>query len=159
MKRVWERFVPNQPFRYSFLDEDYARLYQSERRVATVIQAVTGLAVFVGCLGLLGLAAFAAEQRTKEIGIRKVLGASVESVVLLLSKDLFRLVLIAFVVAVPLAWYATDRWLQRFAYRIEVEWDTIVLAGVAVALLALITVSTQALRVATANPAETLRDQ
>ena len=88
-----------------------------------------------------------------------MLGASVESVVLLLSKDLLRLVLIAFVVAVPLAWYAMDRWLQSFAYRVEVEWEPIVLAGVGVALLALVTVSTQALRVATANPAETLRDQ
>jgi putative ABC transport system permease protein len=117
----------------------------------------SGLAIFIACLGLLGLASFSAEQRTKEIGIRKVLGASVASVLALISKDFLKLVMVANLIAWPLAWYAMNRWLQNFAYRVDMSWWVFALAGGLALAIALVTVSTQAIRAALANPVNSLR--
>jgi putative ABC transport system permease protein len=157
IQKLWKEFVPNTPLQYSFLDQDYQRLYDSEQRVAQIFMAFSVLAILIACLGLFGLASFMAEQRTKEIGVRKVLGASVAGVAALLSKDFVKLVLVAFVVATPLAYFAMQRWLQDFAYRIEIGWWVFALAGGIALLIALLTVSFQALKAALANPVEALR--
>ena len=157
VRQVWEKFAPHRPFAYSFLEGDYLRLYESEQRMARVFEVFSGLAIFIACLGLFGLASFTAQQRTKEIGIRKVLGATVENIVLLLSRDFARLVLIAFVVASPIAYYILDRWLQDFAYRIDIGWWVFAASGGLALFVALLTVSVQAIRAATANPVDALR--
>ncbi len=157
MRTAWERFEPRYPFEYSFLDDDFAALYELDRRLMKTLSFFAILAVLVACLGLFGLAAFAAEQRTKEIGIRKVLGASATSVVTLLSRDYIRLVLVAFVIAAPLGFLIAQRWLDGFAYRINVGPGTLVIAGIAVLVTALLTVSTQAIRAAHNDPVKSLR--
>jgi putative ABC transport system permease protein len=157
LKNKWEELVPGEPFDYTFLDEDFDRLYKSEEKLERLFIIVTFLAVFVACLGLFGLAAFTAEQRTKEIGIRKVLGASVPGITLLLSKEFSRWVLISNIIAWPIAWYAMNKWLQNFAYRITILPWTFLLAGLLAFLTALLTVSYKAIRAARANPIETLR--
>jgi putative ABC transport system permease protein len=153
----WEELVPGEPFDYTFLDEDFDRLYKSEEKLGRLLIIATFLAVFVACLGLFGLAAFTAEQRTKEIGIRKVLGASVPGITLLLSKEFSRWVLISNIIAWPIAWYAMSRWLQNFAYRVTILPWTFLLAGLLAFLTALLTVSYKAARAARANPVEALR--
>jgi putative ABC transport system permease protein len=157
LKDKWQELVPNQLFQYSFLDEDFDRLYKAEMRLEKIFGIVTSLAVFIACLGLFGLAAFTAEQRTKEIGVRKVLGASVTGIFILLSKEFTRWVLVANVIAWPLAYYAMSRWLQNFAYRTSIELWIFLLAAAVAFVVALLTVSYQAVRAALANPVESLR--
>jgi putative ABC transport system permease protein len=157
MGMQWRLFEPEQPFEYSFLDSSLDRLYRAEERLGRLFSSFTFLAIFVASLGLFSLAGFMAEQRTKEIGVRKVLGATVSSIVGLLSKDFIKLVLAAFIVATPLAYFAMNRWLQDFAYRIDIGWWVFALAGGLALLIALLTVSTQAIKAALANPVEALR--
>jgi putative ABC transport system permease protein len=157
LQNKWKEFAPDQPFAYSFLDQRFASMYRAEQRVGGIFSAFAGLAIFTACLGLFGLASFTAEQRTKEIGIRRVLGATVSNVTLLLSKDFVKLVLVANVIAWPVAWYAMNEWLKDFAYRIEIGWWVFALAGGLALLIALLTVSTQAIKAALANPVDSLR--
>ncbi len=154
---VWKKFDPEFDFEYSFLDADFDQLYRAEGRVRTLFGYFTFFAVFIACLGLFGLAAFTTQQRKKEIGVRKVLGASVAGVVGMLSKDFVKLVLAANVIAWPVAYFAMNKWLQDFAYRIEIGWWVFALAGGLALLIALLTVSTQAIKAALANPVEALR--
>ncbi|MBE9460922.1 ABC transporter permease [Dyadobacter subterraneus] len=156
---LWKSAVPSVPFQHDFLDSSFARLYNSEAKTSVVLSVFTGLALFVGCLGLFALSAFTAEQRTKEIGIRKVLGASVAGLVALLSKDFLKLVFIAIVVSVPLAWYAVDKWLQNYKYRIEISWSIFVVAAVSAILISLLTVSFQSIKASLANPVKSLRSE
>ena len=157
VEETWKKLAPNQPFSYTFLDQDYARLYNREQQMSHVFQIFSGLAILIACLGLFGLAAFTTQQRTKEIGIRKILGASVSGIVCLLSKDFLKLVLIANIIAWPIAYYAMDQWLQSFAYRINLGIGTFILSSLIALLIALLTVSYQAIKAARANPVEALR--
>ncbi|WAC14662.1 ABC transporter permease [Dyadobacter pollutisoli] len=150
---------PKFPFAYMFADEAFQSLYRSETVVGTLANYFAFLAIFICCLGLFGLAAFTAEQRTKEIGVRKVLGASVTGIVALLSKDFLKLVLIAIVIASPIAWYAMNQWLRDFVYRIDMEWWVFVLAGLLAVTIALLTVSFQSVKAALMNPVKTLRSE
>ena len=154
---VWETFSPGRPLEYFFLDDDYDRQYRSEQRISKIVTTFTILALFIACLGLFGLAAFTAEQRTKEIGVRKVLGASVGGIVVLLSKDFVKLVALAFVLAAPVAYFVMGRWLEDFAYRIEISWPIFLMAGLAAFVVALVTVSYQSIRAAMTDPVESLR--
>jgi putative ABC transport system permease protein len=155
----WKTLAPGMPFSYRFLDESFAEMYSAEQRAGKIALIFSVLAIVIACLGLFGLATFIAEQRTKEIGIRKVLGASVNGIVQLLSKDFVRLVLIAFVIATPVAWWAMNKWLQDFAYRVNLDWWIFLLAGIAALFIALVTVSFQAIRAALANPVKNLRTE
>jgi len=155
----WKTIAPHRPFAYHFLDEEFDKMYSSELRTGQVFTLFAGLAILLACLGLFGLAAYTAAQRTKEIGIRKVLGASVASLMGLLSKDFLILVGIAFLITTPIAAYVMHQWLQDFAYRIELSWWIFVLAGVLSLLIALLTVCFQALKVALANPVKSLRSE
>jgi len=157
LERKWAEFDPNHPFAYTFFDESFAQLHQAEQRMGTLLRYVSILAILIACLGLFGLATFTAEQRTKEIGVRKVLGASVGSVTLLLSRDFTKLVLIGFIVAAPLAYYAMNRWLQEFAYRTEIGAGVFLLSGLLALFIAWFTVSYQSIKAALANPVESLR--
>jgi putative ABC transport system permease protein len=157
LERLLKQFNPTYPVACHFLDEAYEKLYHREQQVDTLVKSFGILAIFISCLGLFALAAFTAEQRTKEIGVRKVLGASVGSIVTLLSKDFLVLVLIAIVLAVPLAWWALQAWLSSFAYRIDTEWWLFVLAGALAVGIALLTVSFQSIKAALTNPVKSLR--
>ncbi|RYF74278.1 MAG: FtsX-like permease family protein, partial [Cytophagaceae bacterium] len=157
LERLAKKFNPNYPFSYHFVDEAYEKLYQSEQQVSILINYFAVLTILISCLGLFGLAAFTAEQRTKEIGVRKVLGASVGNIVELLSTEFLRLVLIALVVASPVAWWALSQWLHTFEYREELAWWLFGLAGVLALLIAFTTVAYQSIRAALLNPVETLR--
>ena len=156
---AWAEALPEVPFSYTFLDDALARQYRAEQRWSRIVGWAAGIAIFVACLGLLGLAAITMQQRTKEVGVRKVLGASLSQVTVLLSRDFLRLVVVAFVLAVPLSVLAMNRWLQVFEYRIELGPVEFLLAGSLVLLVALATVSTQALRAATADPVRSLRSE
>jgi putative ABC transport system permease protein len=153
----WKTYTKVHPFSYSFLDEKLDALYRAEQRLGKIFSLFAGLAILIACLGLFGLASFTAERRTKEIGIRKVLGATITSVAALLSKDFVKLVLFANLIAWPVAWFAMNRWLQNFAYRIDIGWWVFALAGGLALVIALATVSTQAIKAALANPVESLR--
>ncbi|SEL53785.1 ABC transporter permease [Parapedobacter koreensis] len=155
----WEEFAPEQPIRFTFLDESFATMYGDVQRIGMIFTCFATLAILIACLGLFGLAAFITEQRTKEIGIRKVLGATVTGIVGLLSRDFVRLVAIAIVIATPIAWWAMNQWLEDFAYRIDIQWWIFAVAGLAAVMIALLTVSWQAIRAAVANPVESLRDE
>lgn len=159
IESAWNQHAPGEPFQYSFLDEDYDALFRAEQQLGKVFSIFTGLAILVACLGLLGLAAFMAEQRTKEIGIRKVMGASGTSVMLLLSKDFTQLVIIAFVLSIPAAYFIMDKWLEGFAFRIAIGPGIFILAGVAALLIAWLTVSWQSIKAASANPVNSLRSE
>jgi hypothetical protein len=159
LQRVFQKHNYGLPFSFTFMDEDYQRLYASEQRVAALSKYFAVLAIFISCLGLYGLAAFTAEQRTKEIGIRKVLGASVASIMGLLSKDFVKLVLVAIVIATPLSWYGMSKWLQDFSYRIDLEWWVFLITGGLALLIALLTVSFQAVKAALTNPVKSLRSE
>jgi putative ABC transport system permease protein len=159
IQKVWQKFFPDRPFSYSYVDDRLEQLYKNEERLGQLFGCFSLLAIFISCLGLVGLVAFAVERRTKEIGIRKILGASVGHILLLLSKEFVWLVCFAFVIAVPIAWYAVHQWLQIFAYRIDIEWWIFALAGLLALLIALITVSFQALKAALANPVKSLRSE
>ena len=150
---------PNEPFEYHFLDEQLGLYYLEDHRRETLLIWVALATIFIACLGLFGLATYAAEQRIKEIGVRKVLGASVSNLTTLLSKGFLKLVLIANGIAFPIAWWATDAWLQEFAYHIEVKWWVFALAGVSAILIALLTVSYQAIKAALMNPVKSLKTE
>jgi putative ABC transport system permease protein len=156
-KQEWQEFDPNHPFEYTFLGEDFDSLSKAESRLGEIVGVFSFLSIFIACLGLFGLASFTAEQRTKEIGIRKALGASVSSIVMLLSKEFLLLVGVANLIAWPVAYYAMNRWLQDFAYRIELEPGVFALGGVLALGIALLTVSAQAIKAARANPVDALR--
>ena len=154
---IWKSMAPNMPFNYRFLDEAFDQMYRAEQRVGKIALIFSVLAIFIGCLGLFGLAAFVAEQRTKEIGVRKVLGASVNGIVHLLSKDFIKLVFIAFIIAAPIAWWAMNQWLQDFVYRVTISWWIFLAAAFIAISIALITVSYQAIKAAITNPVKNLR--
>ncbi|MBD0287026.1 MAG: ABC transporter permease [Flavisolibacter sp.] len=158
-EKVWKKFLPELPYDYTFLDERFARLYEAEQRQGTIFTVFACIAIFIACLGLFGLSAFAISQRIKEIGIRKVLGADVSSIVGLLSKDFLKLVAIAAVIAFPVAWYFMHRWLEDFAYRISIPWWVFIVAGIVAAIIAFVTISFQAIKAATANPVKNLRTE
>ena len=158
-EKKWKTFAPEMPFSYQFLDAAFNNVYSSEQRVAKIAITFSVLAILIACLGLFGLATYMAEQRTKEIGIRKVLGASVGNVVSMLSKDFLKLVTIAFCIAAPLAWWAMKNWLQDFAYRIDISWWIFGIAGVLALFIALFTISFQAIKAAVANPVKSLRTE
>jgi putative ABC transport system permease protein len=155
----WHKLNPNEPFEYSFLDDDFQKNYLAETRLSAIVGYFTLIAILISCLGLFALATFSAEQRIKEIGVRKVLGASVAGIVTLLSKDFLKLVAIAIVIATPIAWYVMDKWLQDFAYRTSLSWWVFLLAGVIAVVIAFITISFQAIKAAIANPVKSLRTE
>jgi putative ABC transport system permease protein len=157
MNNVWNRFAPGFPFEYSFLDERIANLYRIEQRMGKVFNSFTLLALFIACLGLFGMTSFAAERRTKEIGIRKVMGASLPSIVTLLSKESTKLVLLSNIIAWPIAYIAMNRWLKSFAYRTKIEIWIFSASASAALLIALLTVSCQSIKAALANPAASIR--
>ena len=156
---IWNRLVPQRPFLYSFLDESFNKQYQADIRFGQVFSVFSGLAILIACLGLFGLATYSTKKRFKEIGVRKVLGASIGVIVTLLSSDFIKLVLIAIIIASPIAWWAMNKWLQDFAYHIDIQWWVFVLAGVLAIVIALVTVSFQAIKAALANPVDSLRDE
>jgi len=157
--KIWKQYFPNTPFAYDFLDETYNNLYKQEQQSSVLITLFALIAIFISALGLLGLAAFAAEQKVKEIGIRKVLGASMQHIVRLLSVDFIKMVCIASIIAFPLAYWAMNKWLQGFAYRISLSWWIFIGAAAIALLIALITVSIQAIKAAVANPVNSLRSE
>ena len=156
---VWERLSTGQPFQYSFLDEDFEHMYQSEQKLGNIFGIFSCLAIIIACLGLYALTAFTAEQRTKEIGIRKVLGASVRSVVVMFSKDFSKLVLIAFILSTPLAWFAVDWWLEGYTYKAPVNFFVFVIAGVIAFIIAVITMGCHALKAANSDPVKCLKSE
>jgi putative ABC transport system permease protein len=157
LEQTWQRFVPAQPFDYSFLDDDFVAMYRKEQRLAQLFSVFATLTILIACLGLFGLAAFMAEERTREIGVRKVMGASVPGLVALLSKDFVLLVGLSFLLTTPAAYLVMDRWLNDFAYSVSLSGWTFLLAGVAALSVALTTVSFQAIRAALSNPVKSLR--
>ena len=157
LENIWQTQVPNRHFEFFFLDTDFEKQYQSEQHLSKIFTIFATLAIFIGCLGLFGLVAFAAQQRTREIGIRKILGASITGIVTLLSKDFVKLILIANLIAWPIAYYTLNQWLQTFAYRINLHITTFIFAGLIALLIALITISYQAIKAAQANPIDSLR--
>ena len=157
LEKTWQKFDPDNAFEYTFLDEGFARQYEADARLGSIFGYFSLLAVAIACLGLFGLAAFSAERRTKEIGVRKVLGASITGIVALLSKDFLRLVLIGFVVASPLAYFGMSRWLESFAYRTEISGWIFLVAGLLALAIALLTVGYQAVRAALADPVKSMR--
>lgn len=159
LEAAWKKLNPNEPFEYSFLDQDFQKNYEADSRRASLINYFTIIAIIISCLGLFGLATFTAEQRTKEIGIRKVLGASVYGVVALLSKDFLRLVIIAVVIASPLAWFVMNKWLQNFAYQTSIGWQVFALTTFIAVFISFATISFQAVKAALANPVKSLRTE
>jgi len=155
----WKSLSPNMAFTYSFMDQDFDAAYRSEQRIGTLFICFTALAIAIACLGLFGLAAYAAEQRNKEIGVRKVLGASVSAIVSMLSMDFIKLVFISILIASPIAWWAMSKWLQGFAYRVNISWWIIASAGGAAILIAFVTISFQSIKAAIANPVDSLRSE
>jgi len=159
MRTIWDKLSPNQQFDYTFLNEDFDFLYRSEQRMGTLSIIFTSLAIIIACLGLFGLAAYAAEQRTKEIGIRKVLGAGVSNIVGMLSLDFIKLVVIAIILAAPAGWWAMQRWLQGFAYRQNISWWVIAAAGLLAVVIAFATISFQSIKAALMNPVKSLKSE
>ncbi|WP_425290972.1 ABC transporter permease [Spirosoma linguale] len=159
IEKDWKKVNPDTPFSYSFLDQDFQRNYEKEQRTSSIVLYFTLIAIMIACLGLFGLVAFSTEQRMKEIGVRKVLGASVPSIVALLSKEFVRLVLVANLIAVPIGWYGMNQWLHGFAYKVAIEWWLFVLAGLLTLSTALLTVSFQSLKAALMNPVRSLRSE
>ena len=159
LKRVWKSAVPDQEFEYHFLDDTINSQYKQEQRTGVIVKLASALSIFIACMGLFGLATLTVVRRTREIGIRKVLGASVGSIVTLLSKEFLKLVVVAALIAFPFAWWAMNNWLRDFAYRISIQWWVFPAAGLAALLIALLTVSFQAIRAAVANPVKSLRTE
>ena len=159
LESKWKTFVHERPFKYSFLDQSLAELYHAEQTTKKIFSIFSVLAIFIACIGLLGLIAYTTQQRIREIGIRKVLGASIPNILVLLGKNFFTLILVASLIAFPVAWWAMHKWLQDFAYRITIPWWIFLLAAIMAALVALITISFQAIRAAVANPVKSLRTE
>jgi len=159
IKTVWDKNCTGHPFEYQFLDDHFEEVYQADAQVSKIVGVLAALAIVISCLGLFGLASYSAEKRIKEVGIRKVMGASMQSVVTLLSKQFLKLVIIANIIAWPIAWLAVHSWLQDYAYRIEISWWVFLAAGLAAVMIALITVSYQAIKAAVANPVKSLRTE
>jgi putative ABC transport system permease protein len=159
LKSTWQKYLPDLPYQYTFLDENFSKLYEAEQRQGTIFTVFACIAIFIASLGLLGLSAFAITQRIKEIGIRKVLGANVSTIVTMLSKDFLILVAVSTIIAFPVAWYFMHKWLQDFAYRIGMPWWIFIIAAILAGFIALFTISFQAVRAATANPVKSLRTE
>jgi putative ABC transport system permease protein len=159
IETIWKSTITDTPFEYSFLDENIQKQYDEDRRISKIITSFGLIAMIICSLGLYGLSSYMAESRFKEIGIRKVMGASVSQLVSMMSTEFVKLVLIAFVVAVPIAWYGMDKWLESFAYRIPVEWMVFAWAGIVAISIALITVSFESIKAAMGNPVESLRNE
>jgi hypothetical protein len=157
IENQWSDSFPGYYFEYNFLDEKLQTLYRQDERTFTLIRIFAAISIFIGCLGLYGLASFMANQKLKEVGIRKVMGASVQSIVILFSRDFVRLIAISFLIAAPLAWYAMSQWLETFAYHISIHWSVFLISVLVTLIIALATVSYRSVRAAIANPADTLR--
>jgi ABC-type antimicrobial peptide transport system permease subunit len=157
IRKTYQQFNPGFPFEFKFIEDDYQALYESENRVAVLSKYFAGVAIIITCLGLFGLAAFTAQKRQKEIGIRKIVGASAANIALLLSTDFLRLVLIAIVIAFPLAWWVMNEWLHGFADRTDISMSVFLLAGSAILFITLLTISFQSIRASMANPVKSLR--
>ena len=154
---IFKKYNPEYPFDAKFVDEEYARKFENEKRQGTLAGLFAGLTIFISCLGLFGLATYMAENRIKEIGVRKVLGASVTGITTLLSKDFVKLVIVSFLIAAPLAWWGMDKWLQSYAYRVGIEWWVFAVACFLSVMIALLTVSYQSIKAAIANPVKSLK--
>jgi putative ABC transport system permease protein len=159
IEKAWNNHSPDRPFQYEFLDQTFASLYQTEARFKQVFISITLIAIFISCLGLFALTSFVTTQRTKEIGIRRVLGASVTNITALLSRDFLVLILIAILVASPLAWWGMNEWLQGYAYRIDLNGWVFIISGALAFIIAIITTSIQAVKAATLNPVKSLRTE
>jgi ABC-type antimicrobial peptide transport system permease subunit len=159
IEKAFKSNYPDEEFEYQFFDESIAKFYKSEQDLSRLLKWATGLAIFISCMGLLGLVIYTTNSRTKEIGVRKVLGASVSSIVSLLSKDFVWLVLVAFIIAAPLAWWTMNKWLENFAYRTSINWWVFAVSGLSMVIVALITLSIQTIKAATANPVISLRTE
>ena len=159
IEALWHKDFPSAPFDYKFLDQEVQKQYETEITLSRIINSFTIMAILISCLGLFGLTAFSAEQRKKEIGVRKVLGASVSGIVQLLSKEFLKLVGVSILIATPIAWWAMNKWLQSFVYRITISWWMFALAGLIAVAIALITVSFQSIKAAIANPVKSLRTE
>ena len=157
VKQTWNNFSPRHPFDHSFMDDDFSALYKSEETTGNIFILFALFAIFIACLGLFGLSSFTAERRTKEIGIRKVLGSSVSGIVVLLSKQFIKLVIISIIISIPLSFFLMKEWLENFAYRTEMKLWIFLIAGLIAFLIAVITVSFQAIKAANANPVKSLR--
>jgi putative ABC transport system permease protein len=159
LETEWKKYNPEFPFTYAFLDETFNNLYKSEQKTGTLFNVFAGIAIFISCLGLLGLAAYTAQMRTREIGVRKVLGASVIGIIRLLAVDFIRLVIIAIVIAAPVAWYVMNKWLEDFAYKINIGWAVFFIAGFIAIVIAMLTISFQSIKAAISNPVKSLRTE
>src|SRR5690606_37998648 len=158
-KQILKEYNPNEPFNYSFIDQEYAAKFRDTQQLSNIAGLFTFLTIFISCLGLFGLAAYMAESRTKEIGVRKVLGASLLSLVYLLNKEFLTLVGIAFLLAIPIAYWVMDSWLNKFTYRTDIHWWVFAAIGLGALSIALLTVSSQAVKAALTNPTKSLRDE
>jgi putative ABC transport system permease protein len=156
-EKIFKKYNPVYPFEFHFIDEEYAQKFGDEQLTKTLASLFAALTIFISCLGLFGLATYMAENRIKEIGVRKVLGASVVDITTLLSKDFVKLVAVAILIASPVAWWAMSKWLQGYDYRITISWQTFLIAGLLSVIIALITVSYQSIKAAIANPVKSLR--
>ena len=159
IEQLWNKMAPGQPFSYGFMDESFNTTYQAEQRLGKIFMVFTILSILIACLGLFGLAAFNAQKRTKEIGIRKVLGASVGQITFGLSSDFLKLVAVAILISLPVGWFVMNKWLEDFSYRIEIGWWVFVLATLLAVTIAIITVSYQSIKAAMANPVKSLRTE
>ena len=159
MESLWKQTINDTPFEYSFLDQNIQKQYEEDRKVSNVISSFTFIAMFISCLGLYGLSTFMAERRFKEIGVRKVMGASINQIVGLMSSEFIKLIIIAFFISVPLAWYAMHKWLDGFAYKISIDIMVFVYAGIVALIVALLTVSFESFRAASTNPVTSLRSE
>ncbi|MEO8172783.1 MAG: FtsX-like permease family protein, partial [Sediminibacterium sp.] len=156
---AWKQLYPDYDFDYAFLDESIAKYYKAEQDISRLLKWATGLAILISCLGLLGLVMYTTNQRTKEIGVRKVLGATVSQIVSILSKDFLLLVLIAFLITAPVAWWAMHKWLENFAYRTSINGWLFIGAGLLTVIIAMVTISFQTFNAASANPVKSLRTE
>ncbi|MEN0051919.1 MAG: FtsX-like permease family protein, partial [Bacteroidota bacterium] len=159
IQKEWESFAPNAPFEFAFLDSEIQQLYESENRMSSIFTVFSLLAIFIACLGLFGLATFMAQRRTKEIGVRKVLGASIANLIGLLAKDFLKLVMIALIFAIPIAYYFMNQWLDNFAYAIQIQWWVFALTAIIALGIALLTISFQSVKTALANPINSLKNE
>ena len=159
IKKIWEQTFPNYAYEYRFLDDKIAGFYKQENQLSQLYKIFAAIAIFLSCLGLYGLASFMAVQRIKEVGIRKVLGATAGNIVYLFSKEFIILIAVAFVIATPIAWYFMNQWLQNYAYRINISWSIFLVGGIAAIVIALATLSFQAIKAALANPVKNLRSE